>query len=79
MSRNAIFIEWTPEQREQLQPLFDEITTAAKKVVDSYKHGDGLLGQVFTYGMTVRYIENKEVLAIQKINHKAQKEGRQIK
>ena len=77
MNRDSITIEWTPSQRKKLQPLFDAIWVAALGKPDS--KCDGLLGQVRLYGMEVRYIENKEVIAIQKINRRAQKEGRQKK
>ena len=77
MSRESITIEWTAAQRKKLQPLFDEIWIAA--IGKGANKCDGLLDQVFTYGMEVRYIANEDVLKIQRINRIAQKKGRQIK
>jgi hypothetical protein len=77
MSRESVTIERTAKQLKKLQPLFDEINAAAPGKREWER--DGLLGQVYTYGMTVRYVENREVLRIQKVNHIAQKQGRQIK
>jgi len=75
MSRKSINITWTKKQREALQPLFDAIRESNRLSDES----DGLLGQVYETGMQVRYIENKDVMQIQKINRIAQKQGRQEK
>ena len=74
MSREPVTIYWTKSQLKVLQPLFDEILEAAKIVPVNLRSTkcDGLLGQVYTYGMQVRYIKNKEVMATQKINRAAQ-------